>query len=151
MRGRRQEYAPCGQQAAAISIENLVIAELHRQAARFLADNFDVILLPELRDVRDGGARQAQDQKSKTVRNLLTLAHYKFKLFVQAQGSPRPVRYCSDVKRGLHDRRLYPGPERCRRILAVRRWWLGRTASEWTVTTMERVGSTCVRWEISPL
>ena len=36
-----------------------------------------------LRDIGDGGARQAQDKKSKTVRNLLTLAHHKFKLFIR--------------------------------------------------------------------
>ena len=33
--------------------------------------------------------------------------------------------------------------------LVVCQWWLTGTASEWIVTTMERVGYTCARWEIS--
>ena len=64
-----------------LRIENLV-AELHRQAARFLVDNYDVILLPsfETSEMVERGRRRI---RSKTVRNLLTLAHYKFKLFVR--------------------------------------------------------------------
>ena len=64
-----------------LRIENLV-AELHRQAARFLVDNFDVILLPgfETSEMVERGRRRI---KSKTVRNLLTLAHYRFKLFIR--------------------------------------------------------------------
>ena len=45
-----------------IRIENLVI-ELHRQAARFLVNSFDVILLPSFETSEMGGAWQAQDQK----------------------------------------------------------------------------------------
>ena len=64
-----------------LRIENLV-AELHRQAARFLVDNYDVILLPsfETSEMVERGRRRI---RSKTVRNLLTLAHYRFKLFVR--------------------------------------------------------------------
>ena len=64
-----------------LKIENLV-QELHRQAARFLVDNFDVILLPgfETSEMVERGRRRI---RSKTVRNLLTLAHYKFKLFLR--------------------------------------------------------------------
>ena len=64
-----------------LRIENLVI-ELHRQAARFLVDNFDVILLPgfETSEMVERGKRRI---RSKTVRNLLNLAHYKFKLFIK--------------------------------------------------------------------
>ena len=64
-----------------LRIDNLV-QELHRQAARFLVDNFDVILLPgfETSDMVERGRRRI---RSKTVRNLLTLAHYKFKLFIR--------------------------------------------------------------------
>ena len=64
-----------------LRIENLV-AELHRQAARFLVDNFDVILLPgfETSEMVERGRRRI---RSKTVRNLLTLAHYRFKLFIR--------------------------------------------------------------------
>ena len=64
-----------------LRIENLV-AELHRQAARFLVNNFDVILLPtfETSEMVERGRRRI---RSKTVRNLLSLAHYRFKLFIR--------------------------------------------------------------------
>ena len=64
-----------------LKVENLV-AELHRQAARFLVNNFDVILLPtfETSEMVERGRRRI---RSKTVRNLLSLAHYRFKLFVR--------------------------------------------------------------------
>ena len=64
-----------------LRIENLV-AELHRQAARFLVNNFDVILLPtfETSEMVERGRRRI---RSKTVRNLLSLAHYRFKLFLR--------------------------------------------------------------------
>ena len=64
-----------------LRIENLV-RELHRQAARFLVNSFDVILLPgfETSEMVERGRRRI---RSKTVRNLLNLAHYKFKLFIK--------------------------------------------------------------------
>ena len=64
-----------------IRIENL-IRELHRQAARFLVDSFDVILLPtfETSDMVERGRRRI---RSKTVRNLLSLAHYRFGMFLR--------------------------------------------------------------------
>ena len=64
-----------------LRIENLV-QELHRQAARFLVTSFDVILLPgfETSEMVERGRRRI---RSKTVRNLLSLAHYKFKLFLR--------------------------------------------------------------------
>ena len=64
-----------------IRIENLV-DELHRQAARFLVNAFDVILLPafETSEMVERGRRRI---RSKTVRNLLSLAHYRFKLFIR--------------------------------------------------------------------
>ena len=64
-----------------LRIENLV-QELHRQTARFLVDNFDVILLPgfETSEMVERGRRRI---RSKTVRNLLSLAHYRFKLFIR--------------------------------------------------------------------
>ena len=66
-----------------LRIENLV-QELHRQAARFLIDNFDVILLPgfETSEMMEHGRRRI---RSKTVRNLLSLAHYRFKLFLRGK------------------------------------------------------------------
>ena len=64
-----------------LRIENL-INELHRQAARFLVKNFDVILLPafETSEMVERGRRRI---RSKTVRNLLSLAHYRFGMFLR--------------------------------------------------------------------
>ena len=64
-----------------IKVENL-IAELHRQAARFLVGKFDVILLPtfETSEMVERGRRRI---RSKTVRNLLSLAHYRFEMFLR--------------------------------------------------------------------
>ena len=64
-----------------LRIENLV-TELHRQAARFLIDSFDATLLPgfETSEMVEHGRRRI---RSKIVRNLLTLAHYRFKLFLR--------------------------------------------------------------------
>ena len=63
-----------------VKVENL-IAELHRQAARFLVNKFDVILLPtfETSEMVERGRRRI---RSKTVRNLLSLAHYRFGMFL---------------------------------------------------------------------
>ena len=64
-----------------VRIENL-IRELHRQAARFLVDSFDVILLPtfETSEMVERGRRRI---RSKTVRNLLSLAHYRYWMFLR--------------------------------------------------------------------
>ena len=64
-----------------LRIENL-ISELHRKAARFLVKNSDVILLPtfETSDMVERGRRRI---RSKTVRNLLGLAHYRFGMFLR--------------------------------------------------------------------
>ena len=72
-----------------LRIENLV-QELHRQAARFLVNNFDVILLPgfETSEMVERGRRSI---RSKTVRNLLSLAHYRFKLFIKNKAAETGV------------------------------------------------------------
>ncbi len=64
-----------------IKIQNL-ISELHHKTARFLVDNFDVILLPtfETAQMSKKGSRKI---RSKTVRNMLTFAHYRFKEFLR--------------------------------------------------------------------
>ena len=64
-----------------IRVENL-IQGLHRQAARFLIDSFDVILLPTFAtsEMVERGRRRI---RSKTVRNLLSLAHYRFGMFLR--------------------------------------------------------------------
>ena len=63
-----------------VRITNLV-DELHHQAARFLVDNFDLILLPtfETSEMARRGQRQI---RSKSVRSMLTFAHYRFQNFL---------------------------------------------------------------------
>ena len=78
---RKRRNMRCAANRLRLRIENLV-SELHRQAARFLVNSFDVILLPtfETSEMVDRGRRRI---RSKTVRNLLSLAHYRFKLFIR--------------------------------------------------------------------
>ena len=64
-----------------IKIKNL-INELHHKAARFLVDNFDVIILPTF-ETSQMSRRGSRKIKSKTVRNMLTFAHYRFKEFLK--------------------------------------------------------------------
>ena len=73
-----------------LRIENLV-QELHRQAARFLVDNFDVILLPgfETSEMVERGRRRI---RSKTVRNLLSSGALPVQALHQGQGCSRPER-----------------------------------------------------------
>lgn len=62
-------------------IKNLV-EELHKKTARFLVDDFDVILLPTFETSQI--ARKAKRRiKSKSVRQMLTLSHYRFKQFIK--------------------------------------------------------------------
>ncbi|MEH1779761.1 MAG: zinc ribbon domain-containing protein [Nostoc sp.] len=62
-------------------IKNLV-SELHKKTAKFLVDNFDVILLPnfETSQMSKKGKRRI---RSKSVRQMLTLSHYQFKQFLK--------------------------------------------------------------------
>ncbi len=62
-------------------IKNLV-SELHKKTAKFLVDNFDVILLPtfETSQMAKKGKRRIH---SKSVRQMLTLSHYQFKQFIK--------------------------------------------------------------------
>jgi putative transposase len=64
-----------------IRIRNL-IDELHHKSARFLVDNFDVILLPTFETSNMSGKAERK-LSSKTVRNLLSFAHYRFKQFLK--------------------------------------------------------------------
>ena len=64
-----------------IKIKNL-IDELHHQSARFIVDNFDVILLPTF-ETSQMSKRGRRKIKSKTVRNMLNFAHYRFKQFLK--------------------------------------------------------------------
>lgn len=57
-------------------ITNLV-DELHWKSARFLVDNFDVIFLPKFETSRMA-KKSSRKIKSKSVRMMLSLSHYKF-------------------------------------------------------------------------
>ena len=63
-----------------VRVTNL-INELHHQAARFLVDNFDLILLPtfETSEMVQRGKRKI---RSKSARSMLTFAHYRFQQFL---------------------------------------------------------------------
>jgi putative transposase len=62
-------------------IKNL-IDELHHKAALFLVTNFDCILLPSF-ETKQMTGKSGRKIKSKTVRNMLTFAHYRFKQFLK--------------------------------------------------------------------
>ena len=62
-------------------IRNLV-DELHHQIARFLVDNFDIILLPTF-ETSQMTIKKGRKIRSKTVRQMLTFSHYRFKQFLK--------------------------------------------------------------------
>jgi len=62
-------------------IKNLV-SELHKKTARFLVDNFDVILLPTF-ETSQMSKKACRRIRSKSVRQMLTLSHYRFKQFLK--------------------------------------------------------------------
>ena len=68
-----------------VRIQNL-INELHHKTARYLVDNFDVILLPAF-ETSDMVARGQRRIRSKTVRNLLSFAHHRFRNFLKHKAS----------------------------------------------------------------
>jgi putative transposase len=55
-----------------------LVKELHHKTARFLVDNFDVILLPSFESC-SMVSKSRRKIRSKTVRQMLTLLHYQFK------------------------------------------------------------------------
>jgi putative transposase len=59
-----------------------LIDEMHHKVARFLVDNFDVILLPTF-DVSRMVIKRARKLRSKSVRQMLSWAHYRFELFLK--------------------------------------------------------------------
>ena len=77
-RQKRNMYRAAGRMRT--RIRNLV-DELHHKAARFLVDHYDIILLPtfETSEMALRGRRRLQ---RKSVRNLLTFAHYRFQQFL---------------------------------------------------------------------
>ena len=64
-----------------VKIRNL-INELHKKVSHFLVKNFDIILLPtfQTQQMTKRGARQL---RKKSVRQMLTLSHYRFKVFLK--------------------------------------------------------------------
>ena len=71
-------------------IRNL-IDELHKKLAHFLVTNFDIILLPtfETKQMTKRGARKL---RKKSVRQMLTLSHYRFKVFLEKKAKEYGVR-----------------------------------------------------------
>ena len=73
-----------------VKIRNL-IDELHKKVAHFLVTHFDIILLPtfESKQMTKRGARKL---RRKSVRQMLTLSHYKFKAFLKQKALEYGVR-----------------------------------------------------------
>ena len=59
-----------------------LIDERHKQTARWLVDNYDVILLPTF-ERRNRVQRGKRCLRRKSVRSMLTFAHYRFKQFLK--------------------------------------------------------------------
>lgn len=78
-------------------IKNLV-KELHHKVAKFLVDNFDVILLPTF-ETSQMVSKSRRKLRNKTVRQMLTLSHYEFKVFLKwkAWESSKLVIDCSEA------------------------------------------------------
>ena len=62
-------------------IKNL-ITEIHHKTAKFLTDNFDVILLPTF-ETKQMSNKAGRKIRKKSVRSMLTFSHYKFKQFLK--------------------------------------------------------------------
>ena len=63
-----------------IKIINLV-DELHHQAARWLVDNYDLILIPSF-ETKEMSGKSKRKLRAKSVRMLLTFAHFRFRQFL---------------------------------------------------------------------
>lgn len=59
-----------------------LIAELHRKAALFFVRNFDVILIPKF-ETSQMSRRGYRKIRAKSVRSMLTFAHYRFQEFLK--------------------------------------------------------------------
>ena len=64
-----------------VKIRNL-IDELHKKIAHFLVKHFDIILLPTF-ETKQMTMRAKRKLRKKSVRQMLTLSHYKFKAFLK--------------------------------------------------------------------
>ncbi|WP_333026110.1 MULTISPECIES: transposase [unclassified Microcoleus] len=78
-------------------IKNLV-KELHHKTAKFLVDNFDVILLPTF-ETSQMVSKSRRKLRNKSVRQMLTLSHYEFKIFLKwkAWESSKTVIDCNEA------------------------------------------------------
>ena len=68
-----------------VKIRNL-IDELHKKIAHFLVTNFDIILLPTF-EVKQMTKRGGRKLRKKSVRQMLTLSHYRFKTFLKQKAN----------------------------------------------------------------
>lgn len=59
-----------------------LVQELHHKIAKFLTDNFDVILLPTF-ETSQMVSKSKRKLRNKSVRQMLTLSHYEFKQFLK--------------------------------------------------------------------
>lgn len=59
-----------------------LVDELHKKCAKFLVNNFDFILLPTF-ETSQMSKKAKRRIRSKSVRQMLTLSHYKFKQFLK--------------------------------------------------------------------
>ncbi|WP_287255218.1 transposase [Moorena sp. SIO4E2] len=80
-KGRQKRRMKKAARRMVIKIQNLV-NELHHKTAKFLTDNFDVILLPTF-ETSQMSKKASRKIRSKTARNMLTFAHYRFQEFLK--------------------------------------------------------------------
>ncbi len=73
-----------------VKIRNL-IDDLHKKVAHFLVTNFDIILLPTFQ-TKQMTKRGARKLRTKSVRQMLTLSHYRFKTFLKQKALEYGVR-----------------------------------------------------------
>ena len=73
-----------------VKIRNL-IDELHKKVAHFLVTNFDIILLPTF-ESKQMTKRSARKLHKRSVRQMLTLSHYRFKAFLKHKALEYGVR-----------------------------------------------------------
>ncbi len=76
----RRTLRQCAQKIQ-VKIQNLVM-ELHKKVAHFLVTNFDIILLPTF-ETQQMTRRGARKLRKKSVCQMLTLSHNKFKMFLK--------------------------------------------------------------------
>ncbi len=79
-----------------VKIKHL-IEELHHKTAKFLVDNFDVILLPSF-DTSQMVSQSRRKIPSQSVRQMLSLSHYQFKKHLECKAWKSGKILLSDIK-----------------------------------------------------